>query len=57
MEDESIILELLKDEGPLGPDEVMEFTGLESAKLPVILLKMELGGKIKKGSDGKYNSR
>ncbi|MFH1208196.1 MAG: DNA-processing protein DprA [Candidatus Omnitrophota bacterium] len=57
MEDESIILELLKDEGPLGPDEMMEFTGLESTKLPVILLKMELGGKIKKGSDGKYNSR
>jgi DNA processing protein len=57
MEDESVILELLKEEGPLGPDEMIEFTGLESSKLPVILLKMELGGKIKKGSDGKYHNR
>ncbi|MFH1800346.1 MAG: DNA-processing protein DprA [Candidatus Omnitrophota bacterium] len=57
MEDEPVILELLKDEGPLGPDEMMEFTGLESAKLPVILLRMELDGKIKRGSDGKYHSR
>jgi DNA processing protein len=56
-QDEPVILELLKEEGPLGPDEIMEFTGLESAKLPAILLKMELAGKIKKGSDGKYNHR
>ena len=57
IEDELVILELLKEEGPLGPDEMMEFTGLESSKLPVLLLKMELGGKIKKGSDGKYHNR
>lgn len=56
-EDASVIEELLKEEGPLGSDEILEFTGLESSKLPVILLKMELSGKIKKGSDGKYSNR
>jgi predicted Rossmann fold nucleotide-binding protein DprA/Smf involved in DNA uptake len=53
--DESVITELLKEEGPLGPDEILEFTGLEPAKLPVLLLRMELAGKIKRTQEGKYS--
>jgi len=50
----SIIEELLKEEGPLAQDEILEFTGLEPSKLPAFLIQMELMGKIKRGSDGKY---
>ena len=53
-EDESVILELLKEEGPQGPDEILEFTGLESAKLPMLLLRLELLKKITRTQEGKY---
>ncbi|MEI7750623.1 MAG: DNA-processing protein DprA [Candidatus Omnitrophota bacterium] len=54
-EDQSVIPELLKEEGSLGPDEILEFTGLEPAKLPAQLLRLELAGKIKRAGDGKYS--
>ena len=50
----SVIEELLKEEGPLSKDEILEFTGLETAKLPALLLPLELAKKIKRGPDGKY---
>jgi DNA processing protein len=53
-EDESVISEILKEEGSLGPDEILEFTGLEPSKLPALLLRLELTGKIQKTPDGKY---
>ncbi len=53
-EGRSVIEELLKEEGPLGQDEILEFTGLEPAKLPAFLLQLELSKKIKRGPDGKY---
>ncbi len=56
-EEESIIPELLKEEGSLGLSEILEFTGLEPAKLPVQLLRLELAGKIKRAGDGKYSLR
>jgi DNA processing protein len=54
-EEPGVIEELLKEEGPLSQDEILEFTGLEPAKLPAQLLKLELAGKIKRGGDGKYS--
>lgn len=54
-EDESVILELLKEEGSLGLNEILEFTGLEPAKMPALLLKLEFAKKIKRGMDGKYS--
>lgn len=55
--DEAVVLELLKEEGSLGPDEILEFTGLESVKLPVLLLQLELAKKIKRTQQGKYSLR
>ncbi len=54
-EDEAVILEVLKEEGPLAQDEILEFTGLEPAKLPVLLLQLELAKKIKRTQDGRYS--
>ncbi len=54
-ENGSVILELLKEEGSLGADEMLEFSGLEPAKLPVMLLQLELSKKIKRTQDGKYS--
>jgi len=54
-EDGSVIPELLKEEGSLGPNEILEFTGLEPAKLPALLLRLELAKKIKRTQDGKYS--
>lgn len=51
----SVIEELLKEEGPLAQDEILEFTGLEPSVLPARLLNLELSGKIKRNSDGKYS--
>ncbi|MFH0985458.1 MAG: DNA-processing protein DprA [Candidatus Omnitrophota bacterium] len=51
----SEIEELLKEEGPLAQDEILEFTGLEPSVLPARLLNLELSGKIKRNSDGKYS--
>lgn len=53
-EETKVIEELLKDEGVLSQDEILEFTGLEPAKLPVLLLQLELAKKIKHNPDGKY---
>ena len=54
-EERSVIEELLKDEGPLAQDEILEFTGLEPSKLPVLLLQLELAKKIKRTQDGRYS--
>jgi DNA processing protein len=48
------IEELLKEEGPLAQEEILEFTGLESSKLPSLLLKLELEKKIRRDRDGRY---
>lgn len=53
-EEGGVILELLKEEGPCAQDEILEFTGLDPAKLPAILLQMELAKKIHRARDGKY---
>jgi DNA processing protein len=50
----SVIEELLKEEGPLPLDEILEYTGLEPAKLPVLLLQLELAKKVRRTQDGKY---
>ena len=50
-----LIVELLKSEGPLGKDDILEFTGLESSKLPVLLLQMELTKKVFRTQDGRYS--
>jgi DNA processing protein len=49
-----VIEELLKEEGPLAQDEILEFTGLEPAKLPVLLIQLELAKKIQRMQDGKF---
>jgi len=55
-EEQDVVLQALKDEGALGPDEILEFTGIEASNLPAILIKMELMGKIKKENGGKYST-
>jgi len=54
IEENSIIGELLKEEGPLSQDEILEFTGLEPSKLPVFLLQLELAKKVRRMQDGRY---
>jgi predicted Rossmann fold nucleotide-binding protein DprA/Smf involved in DNA uptake len=49
-----VVEELLREEGPLAQDEILEFTGLESSKLPVLLLQLELAKKIRRIQDGRY---
>lgn len=53
-DEDKAIEEVLKEEGPLTADEVLEFTGLDPAELPGFLLQLELAGKILKMMDGKY---
>ncbi|MFA5168648.1 MAG: DNA-processing protein DprA [Candidatus Omnitrophota bacterium] len=53
-EERGVIEELLKEEGPLAQDEILEFTGLEPSKLPVLLLQLELEKKIRRTQDGRY---
>lgn len=53
-EETGVIEELLKEEGPLAQDEILEFTGLEPAKLPSLLLGLELAKKIRRIQDGRY---
>ena len=53
-EEIGVIEELLEEEGPLAQDEILEFTGLEPAKLPSQLLQLELAKKIKRTQDGRY---
>jgi len=50
----SVIGELLKEEGSLSQDEILEFTGLESSKLPSLLLVLELAKKVRRIQDGRY---
>ncbi len=54
LEESGVIEELLKEEGPLGQDEILECTGLEPAKLPVLLLQLELAKKIRPTQEGRY---
>lgn len=54
-DDETATIEqALKEEGSLGADEILDITGLDAAKLPGLILKLELAGRIKRGQDGKY---
>ncbi|MFA7255255.1 MAG: DNA-processing protein DprA [Candidatus Omnitrophota bacterium] len=54
-EETSVIEDLLKEEGALAQDEILEFTGLDPAKLPALLLQLELAKKIKRMQEGKYS--
>lgn len=45
---------VLKEEGPLTLDEILEFTGLDASRVPGLLLQMELMRKIKRTPEGKY---
>ncbi len=53
-EGHNVIEDLLKEEGPLAQDEILEFTGLEPSKLPSLLLRLELTKKIRRTQDGRY---
>jgi len=50
----NVIEDLLKEEGPLARDEILEFTGLEPAELSSLLLGLELAKKIRRTQDGRY---
>ena len=54
-EETGVIVELLKEEGSLAQEEIFEFTGLEPAKLPVLLLQLELVQKIRRTQEGRYS--
>ncbi len=54
VEEGCVIEELLKEEGPLAQEEILEFTGLESSKLPSLLLRLELTKKVRRNQDGRY---
>lgn len=54
-EESSKIEELLRAEGPLAQDEILEFTGIEPAKLPGLLLRLELMKKISRTQEGRYS--
>lgn len=54
-EETSVIEDLLKEEGALAQDEILEFTGLDPAKLPVCLLQLELAKKVRRTQDGRYS--
>jgi predicted Rossmann fold nucleotide-binding protein DprA/Smf involved in DNA uptake len=49
-----VIEQVLREEGPLAKDEILEFTGLEPVRLPVLLLQMELAKKVRRTHDGRY---
>jgi len=53
-EEPDVIEELLKEEGPLAQDEILEFTGFDPAKLPSLLLQLELAKKVRRTQDGRY---
>ncbi|MFA5159184.1 MAG: DNA-processing protein DprA [Candidatus Omnitrophota bacterium] len=53
-EERGVIEELLKEEGPLSQDEILESTGLELSRLPSLLLQLELAKKIRRIQDGRY---
>ncbi len=54
-EENTVIEELLKEEGPLSQDHILEFTGLEPSRLPALLLQMELAKKIRRTPDGRFS--
>ncbi len=49
-----VIEELLKEEGALSREEILEFTGLEPAQLPGCLLQLEILKRIHRAPDGRY---
>lgn len=55
-EEMKTILEILKEEGALTQDELLEGTGLEPSKLPGLLLNLELMKKIQRDPDGHYRT-
>lgn len=55
-EDAVTVEEVLREEGPLAPDGILDFSGLDPLRLPALLLQLELVRKIKKTSDGKYTA-
>ncbi|HNX67985.1 MAG TPA: DNA-processing protein DprA [Candidatus Omnitrophota bacterium] len=56
-EDAKTVEEILREEGPLAQEEILEFTGLEPSRLPGILLQLELAGKVRRSPGGTYNPR
>lgn len=54
VEENNVIEELLKEEGPLTQDEILESTGFEPSKLPALLFQLEISGSIQKTRDGKF---
>lgn len=54
-EESGVVEEILKDEGVLTQDEILEFTGLDPLRLPVLLLQLEISKKIRRTPDGKYS--
>ena len=53
-DDAGTVEEVLKEEGPLTQDEILDFSGLEASRLSVLLLQLELARSIKRTADGKY---
>ncbi len=53
-DDHETIQEVLQEEGPLGQDEILEISGLDPAKLPALLLRLEIAKKVRRQKDGKY---
>jgi len=53
-EEHGVVEELLREEGPLTHDEILEFSGLEPSRLPAMLLSLELARKVRRTQDGKY---
>jgi DNA processing protein len=54
-EEFGVIEEVLKEEGALTPEEILEFTGLDPSRLPMFLLQLEILKKIRKAQDGRYS--
>jgi len=50
----AVIEALLKEEGALSGEEILEFTGLEPAQLPGCLLQLEISKRICRTPDGRY---
>ncbi len=54
---EAVILEAIKEEKTLSPDEILDITGVDAGKLFGQLLKLELSGRISRRPDGRYASK
>ncbi|OQA57845.1 MAG: hypothetical protein BWY42_00274 [Candidatus Omnitrophica bacterium ADurb.Bin277] len=53
-EESGAVIEALKEEGGLLPEEILDITGIEPGRIPGLLLTMELGGLVRKTPDGRY---